>query len=214
VTRHRALLIAGLFIAAATVSPAAAQVGHTPANSPYLDLEHSQALTLIGGQYHAHRDPADVGPQSGFITGLHYEWRGGGAGAGTGAGRRRPGAGLDVDGYRRWTVAGSGRLRAVDSCGRASAGECRPVDVSGEGRPVDVIRRVPAGVSRRCVTPVSRNSSTSLDTLNNISLKLPGGLAFAHCCLMPRSGRRADFKLSPAASHIDKRLSRAIHPFR
>jgi hypothetical protein len=79
VTRYRALLIAGFFIAGAALrSPASAQVGHTPATSPYLDLEHSQSLTLIGGQYHAHRDPADVGPQSGLLTGLHYEWRAGG----------------------------------------------------------------------------------------------------------------------------------------
>jgi len=79
VTRHRALLIAGLVVAGASIgAPATAQVGYPPARSPYLDLEHAQELTLIGGQYHAHRDPADVGPQSGFITGLHYEWRAGG----------------------------------------------------------------------------------------------------------------------------------------
>ena len=75
VTRNRALLILGLVIAP---TAAFAQVGYPPARSPYLDLEHAQELTLFGGQYHAHRDPADVGPQSGFITGLHYEWRAGG----------------------------------------------------------------------------------------------------------------------------------------
>ena len=74
-TRHRALLILGLVMAG---TPAFAQVGYPPARSPYLDLEHAQELTLFGGQYHAHRDPADVGPQSGLITGLHYEWRAGG----------------------------------------------------------------------------------------------------------------------------------------
>jgi len=79
VTRHRALLIAGLVVAGTSIGArASAQVGYPPARSPYLDLEHAQELTLIGGQYHAHRDPADVGPQSGFITGLHYEWRAGG----------------------------------------------------------------------------------------------------------------------------------------
>jgi hypothetical protein len=57
---------------------ATAQVGYPPARSPYLDLEHSQELTLVGGEYHAHRDPVDVGPQSGVITALHYEWRAGG----------------------------------------------------------------------------------------------------------------------------------------
>lgn len=63
------------------VSSAAAQVtevGYPPTRSPYVDLERSQELTLIGGYYHAHRDPADVGPQSGSVAGLHYEWRAGG----------------------------------------------------------------------------------------------------------------------------------------
>ena len=78
-TRSRALLIVGLVVAGVSIgAPAAAQVGYPPARSPYLDLERTQELTVIGGQYHAHRDPADVGPQSGFITGLHYEWRAGG----------------------------------------------------------------------------------------------------------------------------------------
>ena len=56
-------------------SSAGAQVGHSPSNSPYYDLQRSQELTLIGGQYHAHRDPADVGPQSGLLVGAHYEYR-------------------------------------------------------------------------------------------------------------------------------------------
>jgi hypothetical protein len=50
-------------------------VGHTPENSPFLDLEYKQELTLVGGWYHAHRDPAFVGPQSGPIFGLRYEFR-------------------------------------------------------------------------------------------------------------------------------------------
>jgi hypothetical protein len=52
-----------------------APVGHLPARSPFVDLEHAQEVTFIAGQYHAHRDPAHVGPQSGPIFGLHYEWR-------------------------------------------------------------------------------------------------------------------------------------------
>jgi hypothetical protein len=55
-----------------------AQVGYPPSRSPYVDLEHAQELTFIAGQYHAHRDPADVGPQSGLLLGAHYEWRAGG----------------------------------------------------------------------------------------------------------------------------------------
>lgn len=58
--------------------PAAAQVGYPPAASPYVDLEHSQELSLVVGQFHAHRDPANVGPQSGLLVGAHYEWRAGG----------------------------------------------------------------------------------------------------------------------------------------
>jgi hypothetical protein len=55
-----------------------AQVGYPPSRSPYLDLEHAQELTLIVGQYHAHKDPAGVGPQNGTLIGAHYEWRAGG----------------------------------------------------------------------------------------------------------------------------------------
>lgn len=71
-------LIALIGLGAAAALPLRAQVGYPPARSPYLDLEHSQELTVIGGWYHAHRDAANVGPQSGEITGLHYEWRAGG----------------------------------------------------------------------------------------------------------------------------------------
>jgi hypothetical protein len=59
-------------------SAAAAQVGYSPTGSPYRDLDHAQEITLLVGNYHAHRDPADVGPQSGMLIGAHYEWRAGG----------------------------------------------------------------------------------------------------------------------------------------
>jgi hypothetical protein len=65
-----------LGISAASIAGAqGVPVGHLPARSPFVDLEHSQEVTFIGGQYHAHRDPANVGPQSGAIAGIHYEWR-------------------------------------------------------------------------------------------------------------------------------------------
>jgi hypothetical protein len=54
------------------------RVGYPPSTSPYVDLPFSQELTFIGGMYHAHRDIAHVGPQSGPLTGVHYEWRAGG----------------------------------------------------------------------------------------------------------------------------------------
>jgi hypothetical protein len=40
-----------------------------------VDLEHNQELTLVFGEYHAHRDPVHVGPQSGPLYGLNYQWR-------------------------------------------------------------------------------------------------------------------------------------------
>ena len=64
-------LIALVGIAAAVASPLYGQVGYPPAQSPYVDLEFTQELTVIGGWYHGHRDAANVGPQSGAITGLH-----------------------------------------------------------------------------------------------------------------------------------------------
>ena len=72
--RAIAPIVAGMLLTIGTVARGQ-QVGYPPAYSPYLDLEHSQEFTLLFGRYHAHRDPADVGPQSGLLTGLHYEWR-------------------------------------------------------------------------------------------------------------------------------------------
>lgn len=71
-------VIALIGIVAAVAAPLRAQVGYPPSRSPYVDLEHTQELTVVGGWFHGHRDAANVGPQSGAITGLHYEWRAGG----------------------------------------------------------------------------------------------------------------------------------------
>lgn len=76
--RILAPLIVAAFFVAGGVAAVGAQVGYPPTRSPYVDLEHAQELTLIAGQFHAHRDPVNVGPQSGLITGVHYEWRAGG----------------------------------------------------------------------------------------------------------------------------------------
>jgi hypothetical protein len=74
-------LLASIAIVAFGAGPLSAQtgqVGYPPAKSPYVDLPFAQEFTFLGGQYYAHRDIADVGPQSGMITGVHYEWRAGG----------------------------------------------------------------------------------------------------------------------------------------
>jgi len=65
-------------LTAAAATAQSADVGFVPERSPYVDLEHTQELTLMVGRYHAHRDPAFVGPQSGLYVGAHYEWRAGG----------------------------------------------------------------------------------------------------------------------------------------
>lgn len=66
-----------LFLCAAialTAVPAAAQVGHSPARSPFVDLEYNQELTVLGGYLRARHDPAGVAPQSRPLFGLRYEW--------------------------------------------------------------------------------------------------------------------------------------------
>lgn len=57
-----------------SVAPALAQVGHDPARSPYLDLDYSQELTLMGGYLRTRHDPAGILPKSTETLGLRYEW--------------------------------------------------------------------------------------------------------------------------------------------
>jgi hypothetical protein len=57
---------------------AAAQVGHPPQRSPYVDLEYRQEATLFLGFYEAGTDKAGVAPQSGPMVGARYELRLGG----------------------------------------------------------------------------------------------------------------------------------------
>jgi hypothetical protein len=58
--------------------PLAAQVGHIPQRSPYVDLEYRQEATLFGGYYYAGSDNAGVAPGSGPMVGLRYDLRLGG----------------------------------------------------------------------------------------------------------------------------------------
>lgn len=67
----KALSFAALALLVA--SPAFAQVGHEPDESPYKDLEYRQELTPYGGYLRAREDRAGVLPQSGAVAGLRYE---------------------------------------------------------------------------------------------------------------------------------------------
>jgi len=77
VNRSIAPIVAAALLCSAAAAGAQV-VGYPPSRSPYVDLEHSQEFSFIAGEYHAHRDPANVGPQSGLLLGAHYEWRAGG----------------------------------------------------------------------------------------------------------------------------------------
>ena len=59
-----------LLFGAATAS---AQVGHSPENSPFRDIEGGQELTLYAGHYNAGTDPLGVAPKPGPIVGLLYQ---------------------------------------------------------------------------------------------------------------------------------------------
>ena len=69
------LAMVALCVCGSKASAQSGSVGYPPTHSPYVDLEYHQEFTIIGGQFHAHRDPAHVGPQSGLLLGAHYEWR-------------------------------------------------------------------------------------------------------------------------------------------
>ena len=60
-------------VALFAATSAAAQVGHPPALSPYVDLEHSSELTLLVGYLKTRHDPAGIAPLSRPELGLRYE---------------------------------------------------------------------------------------------------------------------------------------------
>jgi hypothetical protein len=72
---NRTLLVLSALAISAT---AQAQVGYDPARSPYRDLERSQEVTIITGQFRAALDPARVAPQTGNLLGIKYSWLVGG----------------------------------------------------------------------------------------------------------------------------------------
>jgi hypothetical protein len=70
--RVKAILVCAVAMLAAL--PAAAQVGHEPAKSPFVDLDYHQELTLMGGYLRARHDPAGILPKSMPVLGARYEW--------------------------------------------------------------------------------------------------------------------------------------------
>ncbi len=64
---------AGALALAFSVATAGAQVGHLPAESPFVDLEGGHELTFFAGMFSAARDPVGVAPRSGPMYGLRYE---------------------------------------------------------------------------------------------------------------------------------------------
>lgn len=62
-----------LVLAACIAGPLSAQVGYTPANSPYEDLRGKQAVTIFTGSVAPGGDPAGVGPRTGLHVSARYE---------------------------------------------------------------------------------------------------------------------------------------------
>jgi hypothetical protein len=63
-------LVAGT---AATAGTAAAQVGHEPERSPFVDLRYRQSVTPFAGYFFAATDPAGVAPESAPLVGVRYD---------------------------------------------------------------------------------------------------------------------------------------------
>jgi hypothetical protein len=68
--RRTFLLGASLVAAAGTVQ---GQVGHEPAQSPFVDLRYRSSLTPFAGYFSAADDPAGVAPQSAPLFGVRYD---------------------------------------------------------------------------------------------------------------------------------------------
>lgn len=75
---NRSVVLVAFLVSSVGVTKANAQstsVGYPPTGSPYVDLEYHQEFNFVVGWFHGHRDPANVGPQSGLLYGARYEWR-------------------------------------------------------------------------------------------------------------------------------------------
>ena len=70
---------AALFAVTLWAAPAAAQVvGHLPSASPYSDIVWKQSVSVFAGGFNTGNDPAGVGPQPGWLSGVKYDLRIGG----------------------------------------------------------------------------------------------------------------------------------------
>jgi hypothetical protein len=66
-------LASGALVFGASARRAAAQVGHAPEQSPFIDLEARQTLTFEGGYLFTAKDPAGVAPRSGPLARVQYD---------------------------------------------------------------------------------------------------------------------------------------------
>ena len=74
-TNRLAFGISGMLMILSMSTTVRAQVGHLPDRSPFQDLEQRQELSVLVGNFHGHRDPANVAPSGGLLVGLQYQWR-------------------------------------------------------------------------------------------------------------------------------------------
>jgi hypothetical protein len=71
-------LVTAIALLCATATPALAQIGHPPSESPYHDVPYKQEITLYGGYFGGGRGSVGVGPQSAPLVGARYAIRLGG----------------------------------------------------------------------------------------------------------------------------------------
>lgn len=65
---------ATMFLLFTGAGPAAAQVGHDPATSPYTDVRHSVFIVASGGQFFGSGGDAGVAPHDGPVVGLRLSF--------------------------------------------------------------------------------------------------------------------------------------------
>jgi hypothetical protein len=71
-------LVSTIALLCATATPALAQIGHPPAESPYHDVPFKQELTLYGGYFGGARGSVGAGLQGAPLVGARYAIRLGG----------------------------------------------------------------------------------------------------------------------------------------